>query len=72
MPLRRGQYYYYERTLTGKEYVQHCRRLVPTDGHITVFDAMPVGLDAPDEHIVLDENVKAEGHDYYSIGAFKV
>ncbi|XP_020172668.1 uncharacterized protein [Aegilops tauschii subsp. strangulata] len=72
VPLRRGQYYYYERTLTGKEYVQHCRRLVPTDGHITVFDAMPVGLDAPDEHIVLDENVKAEGHDYYSIGAFKV
>ncbi|KAI4980558.1 hypothetical protein ZWY2020_021043 [Hordeum vulgare] len=53
VPLRKGRYYYYERTLTGKEYVQHCRRLVPTDGHITVFDAMPVGLDAPDEHIVL-------------------
>ncbi|XP_062229939.1 uncharacterized protein LOC133927464 isoform X3 [Phragmites australis] len=33
---------------------------------------MPTGSDAPDEHIILDENVKAEGHDYYSIGAFKV
>ncbi|KAM0864045.1 hypothetical protein ACQ4PT_044198 [Festuca glaucescens] len=71
-PLRRGQYYYYERTLNDKEYVKHCRRLVPTDGHITVYDVMPIGPDAPDEHIILDENVKAEGHAYYSIGAFKV
>ncbi|KAM0878542.1 hypothetical protein ACQ4PT_034782 [Festuca glaucescens] len=70
--LRKGQYYYYERTLNGKEYVRHCRRLVPTDGHITVYDVMPIGPDAPDEHIILDENVKAEGHAYYSIGAFKV
>ncbi|XP_047091031.1 protease 2-like [Lolium rigidum] len=70
--LRRGQYYYYERTLNGKEYVRHCRRLVPTDGHITVYDVMPIGPDAPDEHIILDENVKAEGHAYYNIGAFKV
>ncbi|XP_062233978.1 uncharacterized protein LOC133931176 [Phragmites australis] len=71
-PLRKEKYYYYERTLTGKEYVQHCRRLVPTDGPITVHDVMPTGPDAPDEHIILDENVKAEGHDYYSIGAFKI
>ncbi|XP_062229938.1 uncharacterized protein LOC133927464 isoform X2 [Phragmites australis] len=71
-PLRKGQYYYYERTLTGKEYVQYCRCLVPTCGPITVHDVMPTGSDAPDEHIILDENVKAEGHDYYSIGAFKV
>jgi oligopeptidase B len=33
---------------------------------------MPTGPDAPPEHIVLDENVKAQAHDYYSIGAFKV
>jgi oligopeptidase B len=71
-PLRKGHYYYYERTLAGKEYAQHCRRLVPTDAPITVHDVMPTGPDAPVEHIILDENVKAEGHDYYSIGAFKV
>jgi oligopeptidase B len=71
-PLRRGQYYYYGRTLTGKEYVKHCRRFVPTDGHITAYDVIPKGPDAPGEHIILDENVKAEGHAYYSIGAFKV
>uniref|UniRef100_A0A0E0LFZ3 Prolyl endopeptidase n=1 Tax=Oryza punctata TaxID=4537 RepID=A0A0E0LFZ3_ORYPU len=72
VPLRKGQYYYYNRTLTGKEYVQHCRRLVPTDAPVTVYDVMPTGPNAPDEHIILDENVKAEGHEYYSIGAFKV
>jgi oligopeptidase B len=33
---------------------------------------MPTGPDAPDEHIIMDENVRAEGHDYYSIGTFKV
>ncbi|GJN39425.1 hypothetical protein PR202_gb28543 [Eleusine coracana subsp. coracana] len=64
-------YYYYQRTMTGKDYVQHCRRLVPIDGPITVHDVMPTGPDAPPEHIILDENVKAQGHDYYSIGAFK-
>lgn len=52
--------------------MQHCRRPVSTDAPITVHDVMPTGPDAPDEHIILDENVKAEGHDYYSIGAFKV
>ncbi|KAL6603398.1 hypothetical protein ACP70R_043759 [Stipagrostis hirtigluma subsp. patula] len=71
-PVRKGQYYYYERKLAGKEYVQHCRRHVPNDGPITVHDVMPTGPDAPAEHIILDENVKAEGHGYYRIGAFKV
>jgi oligopeptidase B len=70
-PVRRGQFYYYERTLTGKEYSQYCRRLVPTDAPPSVEDVMPTGPDAPKEHIILDNNVKAEGHDYYSIGAFE-
>lgn len=45
---------------------------MPTDAPVTVYDVMPTGPNAPHEHIILDENVKAEGHDYYSIGAFKV
>ncbi|KAM7261599.1 hypothetical protein ACFE04_020676 [Oxalis oulophora] len=72
-PLRKGTYYYYRRTLEGKEYAQHCRRLVPnTASPHSVNDIMPTGPDAPSEHVILDENVKAEGHDYYSIGTFKV
>lgn len=71
--MRRGSYFYYTRNLEGKEYVQHCRCYVPTSGVPTsVYDTMPTGPDAPSEHIILDENVKALEHTYYSIGAFKV
>lgn len=71
-PLRKGSYYYYQRTLQGKEYLQYCRRLV-SDSQLelppSVHDTMPTG---PDEHVMLDENVLAQGHDYFSIDAFKV
>ncbi|KAK7841486.1 protease 2 [Quercus suber] len=69
-PLRRGAYYYYQRTLEGKEYVQHCRRPVPNpNASPSVHDTMPT---EEEEHIILDENVKAQSYDYYSIAAFKV
>ncbi|XP_061991431.1 uncharacterized protein LOC133709639 [Rosa rugosa] len=73
-PERKGHYYYYTRTLLGKEYCQHCRRLVPNNEapHHSVHDTMPIGPDAPPEHVILDENIKAQTHAYYSIGAFKV
>ena len=74
-PVRRGAYYYYHRTLEGKEYVQYCRSAVPNpDAPPSVHDTMPM-LDAPqahNEHIILDENVKAQSHLFYSIAAFKV
>ncbi|XP_042473540.1 protease 2-like [Zingiber officinale] len=72
VPIRRGGYYYYERTLEGKEYVQHCRRPIKDNAVPSVTDIMSVGAEAPEEHVILDENIKAEGKDYYSIGAFKV
>nr|XP_043610066.1 protease 2-like [Erigeron canadensis] len=72
-PLRKGPYYYYERTLEGKEYVQHCRRLVENGAPVpSVDDIMPTGPEASPEHVILDENVNAKDHAYYSIGAFKV
>ncbi|TXG57426.1 hypothetical protein EZV62_018739 [Acer yangbiense] len=72
-PIRRGEYYYYKRYLEGKEYVQYCRRLVPTsESPASVHDTMPTGPDAPPEQVILDENVKACDHSFYSIGAFKV
>ncbi|XP_015941951.1 uncharacterized protein LOC107467383 [Arachis duranensis] len=72
-PLRKGPYYYYEKTLEGKEYVQHCRRLIPENQKVpSVYDTMPTGPEAPQEHVILDENIKAQQHGYYSIGAFKV
>ncbi|XP_073302677.1 uncharacterized protein [Primulina huaijiensis] len=72
-PLRRGAYYYYKRTLEGKEYVQHCRRPVADIGRpASVHDTMPTGPDAPPEHVILDENVKAQEHGFYVVDAFKV
>ncbi|KAK2980350.1 hypothetical protein RJ640_029097 [Escallonia rubra] len=72
-PVRRGPYYYYRLTLEGKEYVQHCRRLVSNDGALaSVHDVMQTGPDAPPEQVILDENIKAQDHTYYRIGAFRV
>lgn len=72
-PIRKGPYYYYKRTLQGKEYVQHCRRLVENGATVpSVHDIMPTGPGAQPEHVILDENLKAKEHEYYSIGSFKV
>ncbi|KAL6187283.1 hypothetical protein ACLB2K_038683 [Fragaria x ananassa] len=73
-PERKGHYCYYTRTLKGQEYVQHCRRLVPNTEAAphSVHDTMPMGPGAPPEHVILDENIKAQTHAYYSIAAFKV
>ncbi|KAJ9190630.1 hypothetical protein P3X46_001812 [Hevea brasiliensis] len=72
-PRRKGPYYYYTRTLEGKEYVQHCRRYISNNEvPPSVHDVMPTGPNDPPEYVILDENVKAQGHEYYSIGVFKV
>lgn len=72
-PSRDGPYFYYTRTLEGKEYVQHCRQPIPNgEGPGSVHEVMPTGPDSPLQHIILDENIKAQGHEYYSVGAFKV
>ncbi|KAA8515084.1 hypothetical protein F0562_018129 [Nyssa sinensis] len=59
--------------IVGKEYVQHYRSLVSNNGaSLSVYDIMPTRPDAPPEHVILDENIKAQEQAYYSIAAFKV
>ncbi|GAB2275323.1 hypothetical protein Dimus_010088 [Dionaea muscipula] len=73
VPLRKGPYYYYDKNLEGKEYIQYCRRRVPDEAApLTVHDVMPTGPDAPPEHVILDENVKAQQHKYYCVSSFHV
>lgn len=55
-PVRRAEYYYYQRTEKGKNYAIHCRKK---------------GADGPEE-VILDVNALAKGHEYFSIGAFEV
>ncbi|MCU0569092.1 MAG: S9 family peptidase [Oculatellaceae cyanobacterium Prado106] len=57
VPYREKDYYYYSRTEAGKSYPIHCRK--------------QGSLDAPEE-ILLDENLLAEGHDYFELGTFDI
>ena len=71
VPVRHGQWWYYTRTIEGKQYGLHCRCPLPSsdDWDPPVLEA---GLDVPGEQILLDLNVEAEGHDYFSLGGFSL
>ncbi|HEX7442991.1 MAG TPA: S9 family peptidase, partial [Acidimicrobiales bacterium] len=58
VPVRKGPWLYYGRTVEGSSYGIHCRR----------------AADGPEdaEDVLLDENVLADGHDYFSLGNFSV
>jgi oligopeptidase B len=58
VPVRKGPWLYFSRSVEGSSYGIHCRRAV--DGPV---DA---------EEVLLDENVLAEGHDYFSLGNFSI
>ncbi|MBD2034207.1 S9 family peptidase [Leptolyngbya sp. FACHB-321] len=57
VPYRKGDYYYYSRTETGKAYPIYCRKAG--------------SLDAP-ETVLLDQNALAEGHDFFELGLFDI
>ncbi|MGZ8761611.1 MAG: S9 family peptidase [Aeromicrobium sp.] len=71
VPSRHGDWWYYARTLEGKQYGLRCR--CPIDDK---DDWTPPELDAhsdiPGEQILLDSNVEAEGHEFFSLGAFTI
>jgi len=56
-PVRRGDNWYYGRTVEGLQYTIYCRRQGELDA---------------EEAVLLDENVLAEGSDYFALGAFDV
>ena len=56
-PYREGGYYYYDRTVQGKQYVIHCRR----KGSMT----------APEE-VTLDVNALAQGEKFMSVAQYNV
>ena len=57
VPYLDNGYYYYTRYEKGKEYAIRCRKKGSLDGK---------------EEILLDENVLAEGHDYFAIGGMSI
>ena len=63
VPVRNGPWWYYVRTEEGRQYAISCRRAAAADGS---WD------EGAPEQVLLDENVEAEGHDYFATGVFDV
>ena len=70
VPVRRGSWWYFERTREGLDYPISCR--VPS----AADDETPPTIDPlvllAGEQIVLDENQEAVGHDFLSVGVLSV
>ncbi|WP_207548269.1 S9 family peptidase [Mycolicibacterium iranicum] len=71
VPTRRGDWWYYGRSFQGKQYGVQCRCPVadPDDWNPPQLDE---NTEIPGEQVLLDENVEAEGHDFFSLGAASV
>ena len=70
VPVRKGGWWYYSRTVAGQQYPVHCRRAVQPGE-----DAPPStvgGTPLPGEEILLDENEVAGDSPFFSLGAFRV
>ena len=61
VPIRRGRYLYYSRTVEGLQYPIHCRKRAPEGNE-------PEGP----EEILLDMNEQAKGLAFFSLGAFEI
>jgi oligopeptidase B len=69
VPTRKGDWWYYSRSVEGLQYSIQCR--VAADGP-TPPSLPEDGSALPGEHILLDGNVVAEGHDFFSLGGFEI
>ena len=71
VPTRRDAWWYYGRSFEGKQYSVHCRCPVadPDDWTPPVLDE---NTEIPGEQVLLDENVEAQGQDFFSLGAASV
>jgi oligopeptidase B len=67
VPSRKGGYWYYTRTVEGKQYSIHCR-VAAAPGE----SDPPMAEDKPGEEVLLDGNALAEGKDFFALGTFDV
>ncbi|MFG1783318.1 S9 family peptidase [Rhodococcus oryzae] len=71
VPSRMGQWWYYSRSFEGKQYGVQCRCPIsgPDDWTPPVLSAE---TEIEGEQVLLDSNLLAEGHDFFSLGAFSI
>ena len=68
VPTRRGDWWYYARTEEGAQYGIQCRTAAIGDDWTP--PVLEPGVPVPDEVVLLDGNAEAEGHEFFSLGAF--
>ncbi|NLG54944.1 MAG: S9 family peptidase [Rhodococcus sp.] len=71
VPTRLGQWWYYARTIEGQQYIVQCRCPIADSDDWTPPDVAS-GSEVPGEQILLDGNVEAQGHEFFSMGAFSI
>lgn len=71
VPSRRGAWWYYSRTTEGSQYGIHCRAPL-ADADDWTPPVLSPDVDIPGEQVLLDGNVEAEGHEFFSLGTFDV
>ena len=72
VPVRKGPWWYYDRTLEGRDYAIHCRLPVEGSGRgDTAPPPLPDG-DRHDEQVILDENALAGTHGYLDVANLAV
>ncbi|AWB85965.1 S9 family peptidase [Mycetocola zhujimingii] len=71
VPVREGDWWYYSRSIEGQEYALHCRAPI-TDPLDWTPPTLTPGVDVPGEQVLLDGNVEAKGHEFFSLGSFDV
>ncbi len=71
VPTRRGDWWYYGRTVEGQQYGIQCRAPLASPDDWTPPE-LSTDVDVPGEQILLDSNVEAEGTEFFSLGSFEV
>ncbi|HEX5856755.1 MAG TPA: S9 family peptidase [Microbacterium sp.] len=71
VPSRRGDWWYYGRTVEGQQYGIQCRAPLASPEDWTPPQLEP-GVEVPGEQVLLDGNTEAEGHEFFSLGSFDV
>ncbi|HEV7182982.1 MAG TPA: oligopeptidase B, partial [Leifsonia sp.] len=74
VPAREGDWWYYTRTVEGKQYGIHCRAPIANadDWEPPALDEQAQKNGLPGEQILLDDNIEADGHEFYGLGSFDV
>jgi oligopeptidase B len=71
VPVREGAWWYFSRSYEGRQYGVHCRAPISGPDDWTP-PSIAEGGPLEGEQVVLDGNVEAEGHDFFSLGSFDV